>query len=54
MRKTLFGRLRPGPAGRTIEEPGLIPAWLQVALAGAIGAAFIGLLLYQLGRWVFG
>lgn len=32
--RSLFDRDRPGPRGRSIEVPGLLPGWLQLALFG--------------------
>ena len=52
MRKTLFGQLRPGPGGRSIEEPGLLPEWLQVALFGAAAVLALGLIGFLLFRLV--
>ncbi len=50
----LFGRLKPGPGGRTIEEPGIIPDWLILAGMGTIAVMFLGLLLWIMAGALFG
>lgn len=50
----LFTRTRPGPNGRTIEEPGIIPVWLCVAVSvGVVGIFFFGLIYQVSGNDIF-